>query len=278
MGKEESRTIGLSLFAMALVVSVSPPHSIATDLPTSGHHGGDRYDPLSDCAGCHGEDLDGAPYGTMTAPSCYDCHGDVWTGTNRPPVPEPGGPYVATLGEAVLFDASGSIDPDGDTLSYAWEFGDGSPPQPASLDPTATHIYDEAGSYAVELFVTDEYTDPVVVSLTLEVTAAPLPPGDTWIVHITTSHPETFAITIEDHDGALVVLKDDGVNPKSLGIGVEFVGVIFWMDVSLGIPGKSFLLTGNAYFATINRTLGTIVGVVFDNTGGVGSLSGTKGW
>ena len=43
---------------------------------------------------------------------------------------------------AVTFDASGSVDPDGDTLSYSWNFGDGSP---VGVGVRVAHTYQTAG-------------------------------------------------------------------------------------------------------------------------------------
>ena len=60
----------------------------------------------------------------------------------------------ATSGEAPLtitFDAGLSNDPDGDPLSYRWDFGDGSTGSGASV----THTFVKAGSISVTLTVTD---------------------------------------------------------------------------------------------------------------------------
>ncbi len=43
---------------------------------------------------------------------------------NRPPVADANGPYVGNEGTSISFDASGSSDPDGDSLEYRWDFDD----------------------------------------------------------------------------------------------------------------------------------------------------------
>jgi probable HAF family extracellular repeat protein len=74
--------------------------------------------------------------------------------TNQPPVANPGGPYAENPGVEITFDAGRSTDPEGASLTYAWDFGDGSPVQPTS-SPDATHAYAAYGTYTLALTVTD---------------------------------------------------------------------------------------------------------------------------
>jgi PKD repeat protein len=54
--------------------------------------------------------------------------------------------------EVVRFDASGSLDLDGEIVECAWDFGDGT----ALRGIDVAHAYDEVGTYTVCLTVTDD--------------------------------------------------------------------------------------------------------------------------
>lgn len=71
--------------------------------------------------------------------------------TNRAPVASAGGPYSGLVGTLIPMSGSGSSDPDGDALTYAWTFGDGVDGAGVSV----SHAYGAAGHYMVQLTVSD---------------------------------------------------------------------------------------------------------------------------
>jgi hypothetical protein len=70
---------------------------------------------------------------------------------NAAPVSNPGGPYLGAINTVIAFDGSLSTDPDSDTLSYAWDFNDGSTGEGAM----PTHSYSTPQIYTVCLAVSD---------------------------------------------------------------------------------------------------------------------------
>ncbi|MGE5178558.1 MAG: Ig-like domain-containing protein [Bacteroidota bacterium] len=68
---------------------------------------------------------------------------------DQPPVANAGGPYTGVLNIALTFNGSASFDPDGDPLTYAWDFGDGG----TGSGVTASHGYAAIGTYTVTLTV-----------------------------------------------------------------------------------------------------------------------------
>ncbi|MCB1362545.1 MAG: PKD domain-containing protein [Rhodobacteraceae bacterium] len=78
---------------------------------------------------------------------------DATTATVRArPVADAGGNRDVCSGEPILFDASGSVDPDGGLLQYAWDFGDGSSSD--LVNPNKT--YERPGVYPVTLTIRNE--------------------------------------------------------------------------------------------------------------------------
>jgi len=96
----------------------------------------------------------------------------MWTlPSNRSPVANPGGPYAGRKKkEAIMFDGRGSSDPDGDPLTFVWDFGDGSP---TATGATASHVYEKLGTYTASLMVNDGRGGVTAASVLVEI----LPPG-----------------------------------------------------------------------------------------------------
>lgn len=88
---------------------------------------------------------------------------------NLQPVADPGGPYTGEPGVAVAFDGSGSSDPNGDALTYSWEFGDGA--MDSGVSPS--HTYDGAGEYTVSLTVNDGQLDSLIATTTATIAVPP---------------------------------------------------------------------------------------------------------
>ena len=61
-------------------------------------------------------------------------------------------PFAPEADETVVFDGTGSSDPDGTVDSYEWDFGDGT----TGTGETPSHTYGDDGVYTVTLTVTDD--------------------------------------------------------------------------------------------------------------------------
>ncbi|HEX6738328.1 MAG TPA: PQQ-dependent sugar dehydrogenase, partial [Vicinamibacteria bacterium] len=90
-------------------------------------------------------------------------------GGNNPPQAVAGGnPLGGPLPLTVTFSAAGSSDPDaGDTLTYFWNFGDGTP-EASTTSLTIMHTYTSAGVYTASLRARDNhfaFSPPVTVQV-----------------------------------------------------------------------------------------------------------------
>ncbi len=88
---------------------------------------------------------------------------------NLAPTADPGGPYTAEPGQTIEFDGSASSDPNGDALSYSWDFGDGN----TSSGAMPAYSYAAAGNYTVSLVVNDGELDSLIATTTAIIEAAP---------------------------------------------------------------------------------------------------------
>lgn len=125
---------------------------------------------------------------------------------NRPPVAILSlTPTYGPVPLDVIADASGSSDPEGGTLSYGFDFGDGTVVGPQSA-PTAAHTYSTTGSFTVTVTVTDNVGDTGSATRNAVADIAPDGvidlPGSPSIT-LTAGQAENFQGTGSDPDGHL---------------------------------------------------------------------------
>jgi len=67
------------------------------------------------------------------------------------PLADPNGPYIATIGTSISFDGNGSSGPNGNGITYSWDFGDGS----TGTGANPSKAFGQAGLFDVCLSVND---------------------------------------------------------------------------------------------------------------------------
>jgi parallel beta-helix repeat protein len=96
------------------------------------------------------------------------------------------------VGMSVTADGSGSTDPQGQPVSYTFDFGDGTVVGPQS-GATATHTYGNLGAYTVTLTVTNQWN----LTSTAQVTVTPIAPPVAGLAVTPTSGSAPLSVTAD---------------------------------------------------------------------------------
>ncbi len=127
-----------------------------------------------------------------------------------PPIADAGGPYVGFPDESIVFDGTGSTDPDGRLTRFMWDFGGTN----IKLGQSVSYSFDVPGTYKVYLTVFDNDGNHDTDSATIIIEKANNPPSleldsdekpGNYVVHLT--------VTADDPDGdpiSYVIDWDDG--------------------------------------------------------------------
>ena len=110
----------------------------------------------------------------------YTTTSATWSFTTLPnqmPTADAGGPYSGTVDHTIVFDGSGSSDPDGSIVGYRWDFtNDGFWDTNWLTSATTTNVYTSTGTCTVKLEVKDDddATDIDTASVTISPNQAPV--------------------------------------------------------------------------------------------------------
>ncbi|GMV81058.1 MAG: hypothetical protein AMXMBFR7_22420 [Planctomycetota bacterium] len=174
-----------------------------------------------------------------------------WYG-NQPPVldsPLSATPNPAVLGEPVAFACAGS-DPDGDTLRYRFDPGDGSAPQLMD-EPDFVYSYQVPGTYTAQVVALDEAefeSEPSEVDVTVD---AALNAGGLYVkqasytVYFDRLNADKLALSGQLAAGCLPL------NPNGIRAILELNGVPV-LDVNLDAAGRSSSTTARVQFNAKN--------------------------
>jgi hypothetical protein len=127
-------------------------------------------------------------------------------------------------GETVTFNASASLDLNGNIVSYAWDFGDGA--NATSASPVVTHAYGNVRSNPVKLTVTDN--DGLTDTSTQPVTVGMVPTS----ISISTSSSSMFAGFKVDVAGTLRDVYGNGLTGKTIVLSYIFSGIDTWTPIT----------------------------------------------
>ncbi|HEV7609680.1 MAG TPA: DNA/RNA non-specific endonuclease [Steroidobacteraceae bacterium] len=157
----------------------------------------------------------------------------------QPPIVAIAGPAGAIAeGDSATFSASGSLDPNGSVVGYAWDFGDGSTGSGLSV----THTFTQDGAFIVRLTVTDN--DGLTATKTFTVQVSNVAPVVSAVPNATLNVGATYTVT--------GTFADPGAD--------AWTATVNWGDGSapeqVALGGHSFSLThiytaGGTYIVTV---------------------------
>lgn len=162
---------------------------------------------------------------------------------NQPPVASATADNTnVVVDEVVIFSGTGSVDPDGDTLSYDWEFGNGT----VVTGSEVSYAYTATGTYTVTLTVSDgEFVDTDTVVITVSDTI------------VSVNNPPVAAFTVTTLD--LTVDFDAGGSADPDGDALTYNWSFGDGSTGTGMTPSHTYATAGTYSATLTVSDGEFV-------------------
>jgi glucose/arabinose dehydrogenase/PKD repeat protein len=179
---------------------------------------------------------------------------------NRPPSANlSANPTSGPAPLTVAFDGSGSSDPDGDTLSYLWDFGDGSGVLTTS-EPTVSHTYQTGGDRTATLRVRDQHNAesqpasviisagnrPPIPTITAPAKTTKFGVGQKFTLQGKATDPEDGTLGANSLSWTLILHHNDHTHP--------FLGPLAGTNIAFNAPAPEDLQATEASYVEIRLT------------------------
>ncbi|MEW7290074.1 PKD domain-containing protein [Aquimarina sp. 2304DJ70-9] len=187
-------------------------------------------------------------------------------------------PSPVTINTAIDFTAN-ATDADGNTLTYRWDFGDGSP-KTAWIGKTASHTYTEAGNYLVQVQVSDNNGGFIVGSQSIVVVGVLPSDKPTQSGPITVDSANRIVWSVNPDNNTVTLVNADNLNIiKEVPVGKDPV------NIALDSIGKAWVTcrdSDEVYILNTDGSLATKIvlprgsnpyGIVFTPDGSRGFVS-----
>jgi PKD repeat protein len=158
--------------------------------------------------------------------------GDDRAASNQPPLTVAQISVASGFAPLVVDFTPGAYDPDGQVVSYAWDFGDGE----FSAEHSPTHTYLNPGTYVAQVVVTDNEGATASSNVTIVVTPAINQPEVTLL---TPNNGET----IQGASDYLITWRANGPRIRRTDLQLSLDNGVTWTKIVNGLSGqaRSFL-------------------------------------